>query len=1119
MIYLHKNGVTIVADKKARTGQAYELNGQKYLVVDRKMLERMVDSGEDVTKVVTTRVKMMLWLFQHKTNFNQDISSWDVSNVNSMAFMFASARKFNQDISNWDVGNVDQMESMFEGASSFNCDISNWKITSYNNLRKMFAGALSFNQPIGKWNVRDYCDISYMFLNAKSFNQDLNNWNVKKVRSMISLFEGAESFNQDLDSWDLEENNYRGLSLNRLFKNAKKFNGNISTWKFNIATRMDEMFAGASSFNQDISVWDVSKVEKMDKLFNGAESFNQDLSGWNIHDKLKIKTPTSIFTGAKNFNPAHSPFQKKKRSIDTSTKNLTSEDKKTFSKIKKLLLSRDVDKIDLAIELFRSLNNTELFNTLLDGCKLETIDSSEPNHFESKLRTNKIFTGTGPAQPLLNYALMNIIASVPEDIDIKIHESIIIKNINRLNISTILEFNYNSDKFNHFFEIDKFTHVKKIIIDFENFKNINFDVNFKNKSVKNIIAKNFNRSLKWLENFKQIEDLYLSFESYNANIENFECFDVLRNLEKLELDCNGVISNVDFLSNCENLKSLILHRTTNYSSKINLNNIEALSRLKSLEILEITHIDEQLDLSIIDKCLMIKELSLDIKDTFIIKHLIGCESLKIFNLKIDSSLDVTGIDFSSLNVCKNLESINISGGYSYNFNGKIKSINGVNILGNIKKVELDEFAIVVDNHDDLINTTNEVTVYDSSNIKINVEKKPDLNIAIKDTKLSSGDKKTFTKIKKLLLSRDINKIDLGVELLTSLNSPDLFNILLDGCMLETKNGSEPNYFESKLHTNKVFTGTGPAQPFLNYAIMNIIASLPQNQNINIHESLMLKNITCLNISSVISSENNPSLDGMFNVENFTHLHKVIIDFSKFGKVNFIDYLKSSTVKEITAMRVEGSLKWLINFKHLKILKLSPFGYDRVKDHEVFNSLVNLEALEIKCSNDITFLKNCIKIRKLKLDISDAESTINIDALECLSTLEELEIIDTTTTKQEMQTFDTGVLLTCKKLNKLIYRTKIKIIWGDDDDSILIAKTIKRRLHQVENVLKKISLNQKLECLSIFTLNDNKWSSGRARGEKGVLLHLSVQILSFNGLKISPNLKAININEIELLLNN
>ena len=130
----------------------------------------------------------------------------------------------------------------------------------------------------------------------------------------------------------------------------------------------------------------------------------------------------------------------------------------------------------------------------------------------------------------------------------------------------------------------------------------------------------------------------------------------------------------------------------------------------------------------------------------------------------------------------------------------------------------------------------------------------------------------------------------------------------------------------------------------------------------------------------------------------------------------------------------------------------------------------------------------------------------------MSNLEELEIIDTTTTKQEMQTFDSGVLLNCKKLNKLIYRTEIDSNW--DDDPILIAKTIKRRLHQVENVLKKISLNQKLECLSVFTHNGDKWSS-----EKGVLLHLSVQILSFNGLKISPNLKAININEIELLLNN
>jgi len=568
-----------------------------------------------------------------------------------------------------------------------------------------------------------------------------------------------------------------------------------------------------------------------------------------------------------------------------------------------------------------------------------------------------------------------------------------------------------------------------------------------------------------------------------------------------------VLNDIDFLSNCENLKSLFLHRTTTYSSKTNLNSIEALSKLKNLEILEITHIDEQVNLSVIDKCLMIKELSLDVKDTFQIRHLIGCENLKILNLKIDSSVDATNIDFSSLNNCKNLESINISGGHSYNFNGKIKSINAINILGNIKKVELDDFVITGENCDDFINTENEQAIKDSSNEKIILGVKPVLNVAVKNSKLSSNEKKNFSKIKKLLLSRDINKIDLGVELLLSLNSPELFNTLLDGCKLETIDGSQPNHFESILHNNKIFTGTGPAQPFLNYALMNIIASLPKDQNINIHESIILKNINRLNISSVISSENNPSLDGMFNVENFTHLHKVIINFSKFREVNFIDYLKNNTVKEITALNVDGSLKWLNNFKHLEVLKLSPSWYNRVKDHDVFNSLINLEELEIQCSNDITFLKNCIKIKKLKLNISDAESIININTLEYLISLEELEIIDTT--KQQMQTFNSSILLSCKNLNKLFYSTKIDRT-RDDDDPTLIAKTIEMRLFQVENLLNNIKHCERLERLSIFTKSNDSWKK-----EEGAFLNLNVEISSFNGLKNLPKLKTIKINEIEL----
>ena len=704
---------------------------------------------------------------------------------------------------------------------------------------------------------------------------------------------------------------------------------------------------------------------------------------------------------------------------------------------------------------------------------------------------------------------MNIIASLPTDQNIKIHESIVLKNIHRLNISTIIGFNNNYDRFNQFFEIDKFTYVEKIIIDFRKFENINFAVNFKNKSAKNIIAKNFNGSLKWLDNFKQIEDLYLGFDSYNTKIENLDCFDVLKNLEKFELDCNGVINDIDFLSNCENLKSLFIHRTTSYSSKIYLNNIEALSKLKNLKILKITHIDEQLNLSIIDKCLMVKELSLDVKGTFQIKHLIGSENLKILNLKIDSSVDATSIDFSFLNNCRNLESINILGGHSFYFNGKINSINGINILSNINLVELDEFAIRGENCDDLINIQSEVTIKDSSNDKINLGANDVVNVAIQKPKLSSEVKKTFSKIKKLLLSRDIDKIDLAIELFISLNNTELYNTLLDGCKLETIDSSEPYHFESKLRTNKIFTGTGPAQPLLNYALMNIIASVPTDQNIKIHESIIIKNIHRLNISTIIGFNNNyDRFNQFFEIDKFTYVKKIIIDFSKFENINFLDYLKNECVKEFTAMNVTGSLKWLNNFNNLKVLKLSPSWNDQVQDHEVFNSLINLEELEIRCSNDITFLENCIKIKKLKLNISAAVSTINIDALKYLINLEELEIIDTT--KQEMQTFNASVLSSCKKLNKLIYRTEMDRV-EEENGRYFSLKTIDMRLCQVENVLKNIRQCEKLESLSIFTKSDYNWIK-----EEGALLHLGVEISSFNGLKIPPNLRQIKINEIELL---
>ena len=47
------------------------------------MLYQMVDENEDVSKVVTTKITRMLYLFSDSVDhsFNQDIGSWNVGDV------------------------------------------------------------------------------------------------------------------------------------------------------------------------------------------------------------------------------------------------------------------------------------------------------------------------------------------------------------------------------------------------------------------------------------------------------------------------------------------------------------------------------------------------------------------------------------------------------------------------------------------------------------------------------------------------------------------------------------------------------------------------------------------------------------------------------------------------------------------------------------------------------------------------------------------------------------------------------------------------------------------------------------------------------------------------------
>ena len=127
MIYLHENGVTVVATDEAKRGKVYELNGEEYYIARGVSdIKRIVDSGEyPLNRVVTSKLTTLNYLFQIRggwnnravpENFNDDITNWDTSNVLSMEEVFTGWPDFNQDISNWDTSRVESMHGMFKSS-------------------------------------------------------------------------------------------------------------------------------------------------------------------------------------------------------------------------------------------------------------------------------------------------------------------------------------------------------------------------------------------------------------------------------------------------------------------------------------------------------------------------------------------------------------------------------------------------------------------------------------------------------------------------------------------------------------------------------------------------------------------------------------------------------------------------------------------------------------------------------------------------------------------------------------------------------------------------------------------------------------------------------------------
>jgi Leucine-rich repeat (LRR) protein len=260
------------------------------------------------------------------------------------------------------------------------------------------------------------------------------------------------------------------------------------------------------------------------------------------------------------------------------------------------------------------------------------------------------------------------------------------------------------------------------------------------------------------------------------------------------------------------------------------------------------------------------------------------------------------------------------------------------------------------------------------------------------------------KIKKFLTRRDYGVIDAGIELARSFDDTGVFEEFLDGCTIDE---------EGELQRSKLFSGSGPAQPYLDYALLELIANAPEAAGLD--RSLRLSNISCLALGrSYYSRWKENCFRRPPSFPNFTGLTS--LSLFGCGQLESLDVLKGckklkslslvgcsdlqnldglSNCTKLTELNLEGcssleNLVGLAGCTKLKSLDLSwcdfvalPPGLAECKSLTELN-LGSCDSLE-----DVGALSGCTKLAKLGLDSCSALK--NVDGLANCSNLTTLDL--------------------------------------------------------------------------------------------------------------------------------
>ena len=246
--------------------------------------------------------------FSSKTGL-LEVYELDVSGLTSFVGMFEGCNKVTKlpDMTGWCTNKITSLNSMFYRCNNLSSVIglNTWDTSNVTNTSTMFRNCNSIkNIDMSGWDMRKNTTMSMMFRDATGVTYiNTKNWKWSSTGANVTyMFNGCSSLQtiEGIEDWDVTNS----TSFVYMFMNCRKLNMNVSTWRPQKVTNMQQAFTNCSSLTSlDLSAWNVSSVTTINSCFSGCSKLQTlNLGGWNISKLTNMNYAFSSCTNLTELN-------------------------------------------------------------------------------------------------------------------------------------------------------------------------------------------------------------------------------------------------------------------------------------------------------------------------------------------------------------------------------------------------------------------------------------------------------------------------------------------------------------------------------------------------------------------------------------------------------------------------------------------------------------------------------------------------------------------------------------------------------------------------------------------------------------------------------------------------